>query len=110
MNVKKILLVVCLAAALIVTAVLLMQYRNETGDEARHVSEKVQMLIQVYGLKEDDFITQDGGYDESTGRWHYEFTYNNGGNMFRAVYDGEEDLSEDTLDELTSEKIGERCY
>lgn len=86
-----------LAALIVVVVSAALWIMNAHSSQDRMLGEKITLLEQRFDCH-DYIIESSGGYDETTGRYYYEFVwYYNWKDACLLVYDQPEDLTAETL-------------
>ena len=77
---------------------------NSSAAHERMLDQKVALVESVYDCK-DYILQRSGGFDESTGRYHYEFVWYYTFQKTKLItYDGVDDLTVDTVGQLKVEE------
>lgn len=99
---------IILGVIVLITVCLLLAHNTKVGDAELILDQKVEIIKEHYGMHNHlraSVIDRKGGYDETTGRYHYEFLIQKDSRPYALViYDSTVDLTEDTVDQVTVEK------
>lgn len=101
---KKVLILAAAAVVVLGLVAGVLFKMNSSAAHERMLDQKVALVESVYDCK-DYILQRSGGFDESTGRYHYEFVWYYTFQKTKLItYDGVDDLTVDTVGQLKVEE------
>ena len=97
---------IILGIVVLIVAIFAIRLSDNNSKAELILDEKASIIREYYGMGpvRTSIVDRKGGYDESTGRYHYEFIIQKDSVPYAVIiYDDVEDLTKETVDRVHAE-------